>query len=185
VSRRRKISERLPPFVPLLITTLQSKAWRSMSHGARSLYIALRARFWPKAHNNGKIFLSVRDAAVEIGSSQEEICAWFKELQHYGFVVLMRSGHLGIEGKGRAPHWRLTELGYMHDPPTHDFLRWDGTTKFRRRQRPSRKEKSRSASAERGASEVLSTDATEVLSSNGSKCFGSAEHANGPDVRKC
>ena len=34
---------------------------------------------------------------------------------------------LGIDGKGKAPHWRLTELGYMRDLPTKDFLRWDGT----------------------------------------------------------
>jgi hypothetical protein len=25
-----------------------------------------------------------------------------------------------------APHWRLTELGYMRDPPTRDFAKWDG-----------------------------------------------------------
>ena len=33
---------------------------------------------------------------------------------------------LGIYGKGQAPRWRLTELGYMKDPPTRDFMRWDG-----------------------------------------------------------
>jgi hypothetical protein len=36
------------------------------------------------------------------------------------------AGHLGVEGKGKAPHWRLTELGYMAQPPTREFLRWDG-----------------------------------------------------------
>jgi hypothetical protein len=33
---------------------------------------------------------------------------------------------LGVNGKGKAPHWRLTEVGYMHEPPTKDFLKWDG-----------------------------------------------------------
>jgi len=42
----------------------------------------------------------------------------------------MRAGYLGLDGKGKAPHWRLTEYGYMKDMPTRDFLRWDGT-KFR------------------------------------------------------
>ena len=49
-----------------------------------------------------------------------------RELKHYGFVVMTEHGCLGVEGKGKAPHWRLTELGYMHDPPTKEFMKWDG-----------------------------------------------------------
>jgi hypothetical protein len=30
---------------------------------------------------------------------------------------------LGLEGKGRAARWRLTELGFMNEPPTK---RWKG-----------------------------------------------------------
>jgi hypothetical protein len=40
-------------------------------------------------------------------------------------------GHLGVEGKGQAPHFRLTEEDHAGQPPTRDFLRWDGT-KYRR-----------------------------------------------------
>src|SRR5262249_34579278 len=36
-------------------------------------------------------------------------------------------GFLGVEGKGQAPRWRLTELGYMNEPPTRDYARWNGT----------------------------------------------------------
>jgi hypothetical protein len=102
-----------------------------MSHGARSLYTAIKRRYNANNHNNGRLWLSTRDAAKEIGSSSEEIVNWFRELQHYGFIVMMQPGRLGVEGKGKAPHWRLTELGYMHDAPTRDFMRWDGT-KYRR-----------------------------------------------------
>ncbi len=49
-----------------------------------------------------------------------------RELQHYGFIVMTERGCLGFNGRGKAPHWRLTELGYMNDPPTRDFLKWDG-----------------------------------------------------------
>ena len=35
-------------------------------------------------------------------------------------------GYLGVEGKGRAPRWRLTEIGYMREPPTAEFKRWNG-----------------------------------------------------------
>lgn|SRR5262249_53627126 len=117
---------RLPPFVPLLTATLDSPAWRAMSHGARSLYVALRRRYNSNSHNNGRVFLSQRKAAVELGSHHNEIARWFRELQHYGFIVLSSPGYLGVNGMGKSPHWRLTEIGYMHNLPSRDFERWDG-----------------------------------------------------------
>ena len=72
MSRHRS---KLPPFVPLLRETLDSAAWGAMSHGARSLYVALKRRYNSDFHNNGKIYLSLRDASQEIGSGREEIAA--------------------------------------------------------------------------------------------------------------
>jgi hypothetical protein len=66
-------------------------------------------------------------AAIELGSHHNQIARWFRELQHYGFIVLAKPGFLGVEGKGQAPRWRLTELGCMKELPTRDFERWDGT----------------------------------------------------------
>jgi hypothetical protein len=125
-ARAHKTKDRLPPFVPLLKDTIQSPAWRAMSHGAKILYIALKARYNSGHHNNGRIFLSQRDAAKEVGSRFGQIARWFRELQHFGFIVQTRGGSLGLNGKGTAPHWRLTECGYMNDPPTRDFLHWNG-----------------------------------------------------------
>jgi len=126
---------RLPPFVPLLKSTLESPAWRAMSHGAKVLYVSLKARYNSGQHNNGRIFLSQRAASRDVGSGFNEIARWFRELQYYGFTVMTSPGCLGVDGKGKAPHWRLTECGYMNDPPTRDFLRWDGT-KFKDSVRP-------------------------------------------------
>src|SRR5262245_9131430 len=111
MGRRFADKGRLPPFVPLLKGTLHTPAWRAMSHGARSLYVALRGRVANDCRNNGRVFLPTRAACQETGSSNEQICRWFKELQHYRFVVMMSPGYLGVEGHGKAPHWRLTELG--------------------------------------------------------------------------
>jgi hypothetical protein len=127
MSRDKHDKGRLPPFLPLLLSTLDSAAWRATSHGARSLYVALKRRYSVNIHNNGRLFLSQRAAEAEIGSHHNEIARWYRELQHYGFIVLTVAGALGVEGKGQAPRWRLTELGYMRDPPTRDFERWDGT----------------------------------------------------------
>jgi hypothetical protein len=123
-----------PHFVMVTETVLDSPAWRAMSHGARSLYIALKRRYWPNRKNNGHIYLPQRKAEKELGSSNTQIVRWFRELQYYGFIVMMTPGYLGVEGKDRAPRWRLTEVAYMRgtsskgmeDMPTMDFLKWDG-----------------------------------------------------------
>src|SRR5262249_54446797 len=88
---------------------------------------ALKRRYGRDRHNNGRIYLSQRKAAQELGSHHNEIARWFRELQHYGFIEMMKPGCLGLEGKGKAPHWRLTELGCLRDPPTREFMHWDGT----------------------------------------------------------
>ena len=127
---------RLAPFVPLLITTLDLPAWKAMSHGAKSLYVALKRRV-PRERN--RAYISYRDAQKEIQATPRRLSDWFKELQHYGFIVMVTPGCLGVEGKGKSPHWRLTELGAtpkatadgLHEPPSRDFQNWNGT-KFKR-----------------------------------------------------
>ena len=118
--------EKHAPFVAVNKQVLDSDAWRAMSMGARSLYIAIKRRYRNDRHNNGAIFLSQRDAAEELGRDTNQITRWYRELHHYGFVVQTKPGCLGLDGAGRAPHWRLTECGYMKAPPTQDYLRWDG-----------------------------------------------------------
>jgi hypothetical protein len=48
--------------------------------------------------------------------------------EHYGFIDLAAHGSLGIDGKGKAPQWRLTELGdrAREQMPTREFHYWDG-----------------------------------------------------------
>jgi hypothetical protein len=47
---------------------------------------------------------------------------------------MTNGGGLGVDGKGKAPHWRLTEAewsggrnGNTWMLPTKDYLKWDGT----------------------------------------------------------
>ena len=128
-------------FVPVRYEVLDCPAWKAMSPGARCLYIALRRRV-PKGRN--RVFLSHRNAVKEIGCAKASVGRWFDELEHYGFVVLLQHGCLGVDGKGKSPHWRLTELGQtsktsadgLLDPPTRDFLRWDGVKFQKTKSRP-------------------------------------------------
>jgi hypothetical protein len=122
----KKPKQKTELFVMVLLDTLDAPAWRALSHGAQILYIALKRRHRRDVNNNGSIFLSQRDAEAELASSKRYIARWFRELEHYGFIVMTRAGFLGTEGKGKAPHWRLTELACGDDPPTRDFLKWNG-----------------------------------------------------------
>lgn len=132
--KKFKFKNKLPPFVPLLIETLDSPAWRALSHGAKCVYISLKRRFDSSRHNNGKVYLSQRHGEIELRSGRKQIARWFRELEYYGFIVKTTPGCLGVDGKGKSPHWRLTELGIRHgtdlDYPTRDFTKWDGI-KFR------------------------------------------------------
>jgi hypothetical protein len=127
MSRKRRDKGRIPgQFVWVLFETLDTPAWRAMSPGARVLYIALKRRYSLERRNNGRIYLSTRDAAEELGVNKDTATVWFQELEHFGFIVKTVGGYLGVDGRGKAPHWRLTELGCMGDPPTKDYLYWKG-----------------------------------------------------------
>src|SRR5262245_63772963 len=123
----RKDKGRLPPFVPLLHEMMACPAYIAASPGARCLYQALKRRV---PRNNNRAYLSYRTARRELRASFNKVKEWFAELEHYGFIVLAAHGRLGVDGKGKAPHWRLTELGHVAGAgtefPTKEYLRWKG-----------------------------------------------------------
>ena len=53
------------PFVALLKSTIKTEAWKALSHGGRSLYVALRSRYNPTTQN--AVYVSTRDAEEELG----------------------------------------------------------------------------------------------------------------------
>lgn len=66
-----------------------SPAWKQMSFGARLLYLELRRRFH---NNNCHVYCSQRDAEEALGHKDRSgIANWFRELQHYGFIVQPRA----------------------------------------------------------------------------------------------
>src|SRR6476469_6800786 len=91
-------------FIPAFVETRRTPAWKAMSMGARELYITLKGHhFVGVKNNNGRIFLSERKATEEMGvSNRESIRRWYRELQHYGFIVMTNPGSLGVGGKGKA-----------------------------------------------------------------------------------
>jgi hypothetical protein len=118
-------------FVMMHHHVIDTPAWRSASHGSRSLYMALKRR-WISSRKN-LVYLSERVAAKELGSDRNQIRRWFRELIYYGFIVMERPGYLGLNGKGKAPHWRLTECETFAPKgslaptvqATRDFDKWN------------------------------------------------------------
>jgi hypothetical protein len=129
---------KLPTFIMVTHNVVDSPAWLAMSHGARLLYIALKRR-WNHNRKN-LVYVSERMAAKELTSDRNQIRRWFRELAYYGFIVMERPGYLGVSGKGKAPHYRLTECNSFAlldargkpkgDAPilqaTREFDRWNG-----------------------------------------------------------
>jgi DNA-binding transcriptional MocR family regulator len=125
-------------YLKLHLDILDAPAWRATSAAGRLLYIALRRRHNSKHNNNGDIFISQREAAKELKISRPTVAKSFQELEHYGFIVMTSPGCLGVEGRGRAPHWRLTEVETASAPPSMDFKKWNGTRFQRSRKKSSR-----------------------------------------------
>jgi hypothetical protein len=121
-----------PPFVMMHYHVIDSLAWRHASMGSRVLYMALKRR-WISNRKN-LVYLSERDAAKELGKDRNQIRRWFQELIYYGFIVMERPGYLGLNGKGKAPHWRLTECETFAPKgslaptiqATRNFDKWNG-----------------------------------------------------------
>jgi hypothetical protein len=116
-------------FVPLRFETLRSPAYKQLTFGARALYAAILMRCF---RNNGGVYLSQREAQKELGrGSRNDIANWFRELQHYGFIAMTAAASLGVNGKGKAPHFRITDKPTRDKErnlvsATDDFAHWDG-----------------------------------------------------------
>jgi len=136
-------------FTPMMHETAKAPAFKQLSFGARALFLALKMRC---VKNNGHVYLSQRDAEEELGQgSRNDIANWYRELEHYGFIVKTEAACLGVNGRGKAPHWRITDMptrgggGEIKDP-TKNFQDWDGTV-FEPHVRPSWKWNARKQAA--------------------------------------
>ena len=77
--------------------------------GAVSVAQARMARA-ENANNNGRIRLSVRQAAVCLGITPNTAAKGFHDLQAKGFIVQTQHACLGTSGAATSPAYELTEL---------------------------------------------------------------------------
>lgn len=115
---RRKRSDG-EQYVPLGYPMLHSPAWRSLSGPAVKLWLELRTRF--HGGNNGRLHLSLDEAARFLQLGKATVARAFKELEAKGFVKLTRRGHW--YGR-RASEWAVTDRGVDGALPTYAWKQW-------------------------------------------------------------
>lgn len=98
-------------YTQLFRRTLETPAWAALSTTAQAIYPFLKLEWHgPKANNNGRIQLSVRQAAARVGVGINAAARGFHDLQAKGLIVVKTLGALGIEGEARGPSFEITEL---------------------------------------------------------------------------
>ena len=81
MKKERRIPGR---YTILLHDTTSTAAWRAMSHGAKVLYVTLKKRYNSTADNNGRVFISQRDATREIRSDSGQMASAARARRHIG-----------------------------------------------------------------------------------------------------
>ena len=121
-------------YTKMLRDMMMCPAWPALTTTAQSLYVWLKLE-WKGAqfNDNGKIRLSVRQAAERLGIGVNRAARGFQDLQAKGFIVVTERACLGIRGMARSPAYELTELAmpnsgqpegrklYRDWKPGHDF----------------------------------------------------------------
>lgn len=102
---------------------LETSAWRSLSAQARAVYVQLGLRY--RGANNGRLALSVRDAAAECRINKTTAARAFSELVERGFIELAQAGAFTFKTR-HAAEWRLTALPCDRTgaPAAKTFMRW-------------------------------------------------------------
>lgn len=115
MGRDKRNENRSEHFTKMVRTMMETDAWRALTPAAQALYPWLKFE-WRGAqnNNNGKIRLSVRQAAERLDVAPNTAAKAFHDLQAKGFIVMTEAAHLGIGGEAKSPAFELTELSLPH-----------------------------------------------------------------------
>ena len=106
-------------FLPIPYSMASSDAWRCLSGAAVKVYVELRSRY--NGSNNGRLFLSLNDAARLLGIGKQTAMRAFDDLEEKGFIVMTKRGNW----YGRtATEWRVTDRSHDGNHPTNDWKQW-------------------------------------------------------------
>ena len=111
MGRDRKTESRSDHWTKMLRRTMQEPAWNALSVTAQALYPWLKFEWHGKDNNNnGRIRLSIRQAAERLGVGRNTAGRAFHDLQSKGFIVVTEAAILGSSGNAKSPAYEITEL---------------------------------------------------------------------------
>lgn len=111
MGRDKKNENKNGHFTLAFRATMETDAWRALSSTAQALYPFIKLEWkGPKANNNGKLRLSVRQAAERLGCSKNTAAKAFHELQAKGFIVQTKGGCLSGGPDAQSPWYEVTEI---------------------------------------------------------------------------
>ena len=126
---KKGIIESTERFVKLTYPLIESEAWRWLRPISKAVYIELKRRY--NGLNNGKISLSLSEAAHILKASKSSISRALKQLETHGFIKLIKKGYF----TGRmASEYALTDEQLDGYPPTREWKQWQPNKPHRRRQ---------------------------------------------------
>lgn len=118
-------------FLTLPLTVIDTPAWRALSISAQALFPWLLMEFKGKNYNNnGKISLSVRQAAERMGVARDTAARAFRDLQAKGFIKVKKGASLGVEGHGKCPEYEITSIDTLHEKASKLYLEWSRDKEF-------------------------------------------------------
>ena len=115
MGRDKRNEGRAEHFTQLIRSMMETPAWRALTPTAQALYPWVRLE-WRGArnNNNGKLRLSVRQAATKLGIGVNTAARAFHDLQAKGFLFVTEPARLGMSGQAKSPAFELTEIGLPH-----------------------------------------------------------------------
>jgi DNA-binding transcriptional MocR family regulator len=98
-------------YTTILRNVITSPAFKALSIHAKALYPFIRLEWkGPRLNNNGRIQLSVRQAAELMNCHRDTAQRAFIDLQAKGFLVVRKAGALGLDGLGKSTEYEITEV---------------------------------------------------------------------------
>lgn len=114
------------PFVRLSRSLLESEAWRSLRPADMAVYIAVERVY--NGGNNGRIGLSVRQAADMANVNKDTAARSFERLEARGFIKKTQAGAFSWKVR-HATEWTLTAHPVGDDPASREFASWTAKSK--------------------------------------------------------
>jgi hypothetical protein len=118
--KKRKPGDRF--FIQVFNDVTDAPAWVELSLGARALFIELKKHYHRVRQE--AVFLSSRDAMKRLRCTNRSVGRWKAELEHYKFIVKVKDSQQGE--KGSSAHYRLTDEAYLGQPPSKEYMVWEG-----------------------------------------------------------